>query len=89
MMDDILNGKPTIFEAPYPAVQSGGLVQDSDITSMAQMGFVVQSPYGSTRITFDGSAITNLGGAAQFKTTNSPANGYALRYTNGNFYWAP
>ena len=26
---------------------------------------------------------------AAFVATNSPANGYALRYTNGTFYWAP
>lgn len=32
--------------------------------------------------------ITNLPPAA-VRATNSPVNGYALRYTNGAFYWAP
>ena len=32
--------------------------------------------------------VTNLGPSA-IRATNAPVNGYALRYTNGNFYWAP
>ena len=34
------------------------------------------------------SYLTNIT-ATQFRTTNAPANGNALRYTNGNLYWAP
>lgn len=33
--------------------------------------------------------IPALGNAEIFAATNTPVNGYALRYTNGNFYWAP
>jgi len=32
--------------------------------------------------------ITNIPPTA-FAATNAPQNGYALRYTNGSFYWAP
>jgi|GEM_PF-4523844 len=36
----------------------------------------------------DGSLLVNLTPAVLL-ATNAPANGYALRYTNGTFYWAP
>lgn len=36
----------------------------------------------------NGSGLTNIN-ASSFRAINSPANGYALRYTNGNLYWAP
>jgi len=76
MMMDVINGSPSTFESPYATVQSGGLVEDSDITSMNQMGFVVQSPNGSKRLTFDLSAGTNIQNIASA--------------TNGIFwYWDP
>jgi hypothetical protein len=36
----------------------------------------------------NGSGLTNLIPAC-ILATNTPVNGYALRYTNGSFYWAP
>ena len=36
----------------------------------------------------NGSGLTNLIPTC-IRATNSPVNGYALRYTNGSFYWAP
>jgi hypothetical protein len=36
----------------------------------------------------NGRGLTNILATAM-RATNSPVNGYALRYTNGTFYWAP
>jgi lysophospholipase L1-like esterase len=38
--------------------------------------------------TGNGGGLTNLS-PQNITTINSPVNGYALRYTNGAFYWAP
>jgi len=47
---------------------------------------IAGSAITGTSFTGNGSGLTNLNTSA-FRATNSPANGAALRYTNGNFYW--
>lgn len=42
----------------------------------------------ANQFTGNGTGITNLN-TASLRVTNFPVNGYALRYTNGNLYWAP
>lgn len=37
----------------------------------------------------NGALLTNFSRALQFAATNAAANGFALRATNGGFYWAP
>jgi hypothetical protein len=53
---------------------------------MQDCGLYVVTPVNS--FAGNGHGLTNILATAML-ATNSPVNGYALRYSNGTFYWAP
>jgi hypothetical protein len=75
----------------YQTVLAGGQLTGSytpTITFKYNSGSITASNITAGTLNGNGSGLTNQIPAG-FQATNSPVNGYALRYTNGTFYWAP
>jgi hypothetical protein len=85
----LLNGNFTL-SAITPTVLTNGCIIENTFScgnvSMLVNG-VTRFNVGTNGIIGNAAGLTNIGSAAQFRMTNSPVNGAALRYTNGNFYW--
>jgi hypothetical protein len=88
------HGVTSIFGGVNPAGGSYSLLVDDTNgqaeVSFSSMGGNVTALGNITANTFtgNGGGVTNILATAM-RATNSPSNGYALRYTNGTFYWAP